>query len=198
MYTIIKGKNAVMECLKSGSRKVYKLFIYKNIEQDEKVREIEKIANQKDIKKQYIDKKLMDRIAESTNHQGIVIKVGGREEKKLKRILSKDNLFIVILEDIKDPRNFGSILRTAECAGVDAVFVPHRDFAPITAETARASAGATEYVSVIKTKNTTKLIDYLKKRGITVIAADMDGKYKYTDINYKKSIAVVLGGNTED
>ncbi|MDD2655019.1 MAG: 23S rRNA (guanosine(2251)-2'-O)-methyltransferase RlmB [Candidatus Nanoarchaeia archaeon] len=194
MYIMLYGKNPILESLKAGKRKLYRIFIYEGIKKDSKLKEILYLAKEKDVKVKYVSRKQLSQLSESKNHQGIIAKAGGRSQIGLRRILKLKNPLVLILEGIKDPRNYGSIIRTAETAGVNALVVPEKDFAPLNTDAIKASTGATEYINIIKSSNTTKTAEYLKERGFMVIGADMDGEVPYTDIKYKGPVAVVLGG----
>jgi 23S rRNA (guanosine2251-2'-O)-methyltransferase len=100
----------------------------------------------------------------------------------------------VVLDGVEDPRNLGAILRSAECAGVDGVFLPERRAVGLTETVAKSSAGATEYVRIAKVGNINRLIEELKSRDIWVVGTSGDAKTSYTDWDWTRPSALVLGG----
>src|SRR5437660_6304552 len=99
----------------------------------------------------------------------------------------------VVLDGIEDPRNLGAILRTAECAGVDGVFIPERRAAGLNETVAKASAGAVEYVPVARVTNLSRLIEQLKERNVWVVGTAADAPMNYTEWDWTRPSAVVLG-----
>ena len=97
------------------------------------------------------------------------------------------------LDAIEDPRNLGAILRTAECAGVDGVFVPERRAVGLTATVAKASAGALEHVAVARVTNLVQLIERLKQLNIWVVGATGDASLNYTEWDWTSPSALFLG-----
>ena len=101
---------------------------------------------------------------------------------------------LLVLDGVEDPRNFGAILRTAECAGVDGVVIPERRSVGLTETVAKSSAGATEYVAVAKAPNLNRLIEDLKERDIWVVGTSADAETTYVDWDWSRPTALVLGG----
>jgi 23S rRNA (guanosine2251-2'-O)-methyltransferase len=101
---------------------------------------------------------------------------------------------LVLLDGVEDPRNLGAILRTAECAGVDGVFIPERRAVGLTETVAKSAAGATEYIKVAKVQNLNRLIDELKRRNIWVVGTSGDALKDYTAWDWRQPSALVLGG----
>jgi 23S rRNA (guanosine2251-2'-O)-methyltransferase len=101
---------------------------------------------------------------------------------------------VVVLDGVEDPRNLGAILRTSECAGVDGVFVPERRAAGLTDAVAKAAAGAVEHVPVARATNLSRLIEKLKERNVWVVGADAEAEMNYTQWDWTRPSAVVLGG----
>ncbi|MDW2020207.1 23S rRNA (guanosine(2251)-2'-O)-methyltransferase RlmB, partial [Vibrio sp. 704] len=100
---------------------------------------------------------------------------------------------LVLLDTIEDPRNLGAILRTAECAGADGVFLPNRRSAGLTEAAVKTSAGAAEYLKIARTANLNRLIDNLKSRGIWIVGADGAADMDYTEWDWSLPTALVLG-----
>jgi 23S rRNA (guanosine2251-2'-O)-methyltransferase len=113
----------------------------------------------------------------------IAVGVGGKTEP-----------LVVVLDGVEDPRNLGAILRTAECAGVNGVFVPERRAAGLTDAVAKAAAGAVEHVQVARATNLSRLIEQLKERNVWVVGTVADAEINYTEWDWTRPSAVVLGG----
>ena len=107
---------------------------------------------------------------------------------------AKENALYVVLDGVEDPRNLGAILRSAECAGVDGVFIPERRAVGLTETVAKSSAGATEYIKVAKVGNINRLIEEMKSRDIWVVGPSGDAEMSYTDWDWTRPSALVLGG----
>ncbi len=100
----------------------------------------------------------------------------------------------MILDGVEDPRNLGAVLRSVEGAGADGVFIPERRAAGLTETVAKSSAGASEYVKVAKVSNVNRLIEKLKENNVWVVGTSADANLDYTDWDWKRASALVLGG----
>jgi 23S rRNA (guanosine2251-2'-O)-methyltransferase len=107
---------------------------------------------------------------------------------------ASEDALLVVLDGVEDPRNFGAILRSAECAGADGVFIPDRRAVGITETVSKTSAGATEHIRIARAGNLNRLIEELKKRDIWVAGASGDAELDYTEWDWTRSTALVLGG----
>lgn len=195
----IIGRNPVLEAIKSG-RDIDKILVKKGDTEGSIVPLIKK-ARELKIPIIEADKGKLDSISEGGNHQGVVAYVAAHSYCDVKDILenarAKGHMpFIIILDKITDPHNFGSILRTANCVGADGVIIPKRGSVGISDIVAKTSAGAVEYTPVAKVTNLSQTIDMLKKEGIWVAGAEADGESMYkTDL--KGAIALVIGSEGE-
>src|SRR6185503_11304371 len=134
-------------------------------------------------------------------HQGVIAKIAAARyadpEELLDSVVVKvgttDPPFLVVLDGIEDPRNFGSILRTADCAGVHGVFVPERRASGLTDTVAKVAEGALEYVPVARVANLVRLIEQLKERNIWVIGAAAEAKQLYWEWDWKVPAVIFLG-----
>ena len=133
------------------------------------------------------DNKVMDSMVR--NNQGIIVDINDYDYKTLDVI---DDDFVIMLDHLEDPHNLGAIIRTAEAAGAHGVIVPKRRSAPLSFAVAKTSAGAVEFMHVARVTNIPQTIDELKKRGVWVYCADMDGEPFYKS-NLKGAIALVIG-----
>jgi len=191
----IEGKNAVLEAIKSNAT-IDKLLVQKGLKDPLSQRIIDE-AKQKGIRVSFYEKAILDKEA-SFKHQGFVAEVTDFNYSTVEEILqsAKQNdrpPFLILLDGVEDPHNLGSILRVAECAGVDGVIIPRHRSASINSTVIKVSAGAAAHVKVAKVVNISDTIEDLKKQNIWVYCADMGGGDLYkTDL--KGAVALVIGG----
>lgn len=193
----LAGINSIMEALK-GPRKVHKVFILEG-RQSKKIEELVHYAQKKGVFVQFVEKSRLDALYTAGNHQGAVAQVSGFNYAEIGEVLEKAYLdnqipFLLILDGIEDPQNFGSIIRTAEGAGVQGIIVPRHGSVEVTAAVSRASAGAVEHVSIMRETNLVNTIKYLKERGFWVVGADMQGEQDYFNAVIPSPTALVIGG----
>ena len=191
----IEGKNPVKELLNSDET-IEKIMI-ENGNSDGDLREIQKLARERGIKVEFVDKRGLDKISQTGHHQGVIAEQNSYKYFNLKEVIAserekgKDILF-VILDEILDPHNLGSIVRVAECAGASGVIISNRRSATVNETVVRTSAGATAYLPIIKVNNINNAIETLKKENIWVYALDMDGEEMYS-ASLTGDIALVVG-----
>ncbi|HEX8250158.1 MAG TPA: 23S rRNA (guanosine(2251)-2'-O)-methyltransferase RlmB [Pyrinomonadaceae bacterium] len=195
---IIYGVLPVLESLRAGARRIEKIFVAEGAHEN-RLQEIFDLVRQSGIPFQKIPRQNLQKFVEpGTNHQGVVAFVAAAEyagaDKLIEEITTKENSLVVILDGVEDPRNLGAILRTVECAGADGVFIPERRAVGLTETVAKSSAGATEYVKVAKVGNLNRLIDELKENNIWIIGTSGEAKTDYTEWDWTRSCALVLGG----
>ena len=174
----IEGKNAVLESFNAG-RGIKKLFVLKGIKDDKINHLIDSVKSTGTIVK-FMERDELDKMAETKSHQGIIAEVEDYRYVEVEDILeyakSKGEApFIVLLDEIEDPHNFGAIIRSAECVGAHGIIIKNRNQAMITAAVVSASAGASEFMKIARVTNISKTIDELKKEGVWFACADMDG-----------------------
>ena len=192
----IEGKNPVKEILNADVT-IEKITILDG-SNDAELRAIFKTAKEKRIKIEFAPKQALDRVSETGHHQGVIAEYTNFEYADLDEVITseknknKDILF-VILDEVLDPHNLGSVIRVAECAGASGVIIPNRRSAIVNETVVRTSAGATAYVPVIKVGNLNQTIEKLKEQNIWVYALDMDGE-DMEKTNLKGDIALVVGG----
>ena len=195
----IIGRNPVAEAIKSG-REIDKIMVKKG-EIEGSLRPIIKKARDMGIPVIEADKNKLAELAEGGNHQGVIAIVAAHDYASLDDIFKKaeekgEPPFIVILDKITDPHNFGSIIRTANCAGAHGIIIPKRGSVGLNEVVAKTSAGAIEYVPVAKVTNIAQTIDILKERGVWVAGAEAGGDTMYkTDLS--GSMALVIGSEGE-
>ena len=194
-YDIIAGRNPVMEAIRSG-RSIESILVAKGERSGSVVAIIAK-AKQKNIPVKDVDSKKLDFLAKGVNHQGIVAQCAVKEYSTLEDIFALaeergESPFIIVLDKIEDPHNLGAIIRTAECAGAHGVIIPERRSAGLSYTVEKTSAGALEYMPVVRVKNISAVLQKLKDKGIWVYGADMDGEH-YKKVNFDGAVALVIG-----
>lgn len=193
----LAGVNSIMEALK-GRRKVQKILIQEG-RTGKKVDELVRLANKKGVFIQYVEKQRLDQMYTAANHQGIIAQVDSYEYSTIEEVLEYAALrqeppLFLILDGLEDPQNFGSVIRTAECAGVHGVIIPRHNSVEITAAVARASAGAVEHMNIVQETNLVNVIKKLKEQGLWIIGADISGESDYFDVSIPSPTAIVIGG----
>lgn len=195
----ILGRNPVMEAIRSG-RSIDKILVKKGKYEGSIVPIIKK-AKDAGIIIQEVDRAKLDAIAEGGSHQGVIAYVSAYEYSTVKDILDRarskgEAPFVIICDKITDPHNLGAIIRTANCVGAHGVIIPKRGSAGLNSTVAKTSAGAVEYTPVAKVTNIASVIDELKKEGLWITAADMDGEEMYK-IDLQGALGIVIGSEGE-
>ena len=191
----IEGRNPVIEALKSN-RTIEKLYIAKgDIEGSIKI--IISKAREKGIIIQEMDKKGLDNMSVTKNHQGVIARVSPFEYSSVEEILEvskerEEDPFVIILDEIEDPHNLGSIIRTANACGAHGIIIPKRRSASVTQTVLKVSAGAAEGMKIAKVTNLNQTIKELKDNGLWIIGTDMDGEACYS-ANLKGAVGLVVG-----
>ncbi len=192
----VEGRNSVIELLESG-RDINKIFIQSG-EKHGSINKIIAIANERKILITQISKEKMNQMSKTTNHQGVIAIVPPYDYAQVEDILFKattlqEEPFVVILDGIEDVHNLGSIIRTAETAGVHGIIIPKRRAASVNATVNKVSAGAVEHMQIARVNNIVETIKYLKEQGLWICGTDMDTKTYYYDQDMKGPIAIVIG-----
>ncbi|WP_407271466.1 23S rRNA (guanosine(2251)-2'-O)-methyltransferase RlmB [Radiobacillus sp. PE A8.2] len=191
----IIGKNPVMEALKSG-RSINKLLISDQLNQP-LANKLQALAKESGTTAQRVPKKKIDQLV-SGNHQGIAAAVAAYEYASLEDLFAiaeskNEQPFFMILDEVEDPHNLGSILRTADATGVHGVIIPKRRSVGLTATVAKTSAGAIEYIPVARVTNIASTIDELKQRNVWVVGTEAEGTEDYRQLDGSMPIALVIG-----
>lgn len=192
---LIVGRNAVMQALESG-RTIDSVTVAEGQRGGQAAKIIE-ICREKKIPVKYADSRRLDKLCGGAAHQGVAAFAAAHDYAELDDIFNLaqsrgESPFIVICDGLEDPHNLGAILRTAEAAGVHGVIIPKRNSVTLNYTVAKTSAGAIEYVPVVKVTNIAGTIDTLKDRGVWVFGADMDGT-PWTELDFTGSAALVIG-----
>jgi len=192
---IVAGRNAVLELLKSD-KDINKIFIERG-DRHGSINEIIAKAKEAKVVLVEVDKEKLDSLT-IENHQGVVATVPPFNYYEIEDILEEakqkgEDPFIVILDGIEDPHNLGSIIRTAETAGIHGVIIPKRRTASVNSTVVKVSTGATSYVKIARVNNLNETIRKLKDMGLWIVGTDGDAETVYYNQDLKGPIAIVIG-----
>lgn len=192
---IIEGRNPVIEAIKNN-REIDKIMVA-NSAKEGSIKKIIGMAKEKNLIIQYVDKNKLDEISTSHAHQGVIAQVSEYKYWELEDLIQSvkekgEDPFFIILDEITDPHNLGTIVRTADAVGAHGVIIPKRRSVHITPVVVKASAGAIEYVPICKVTNIVNTIKKLKDEGLWIAAADMDGEVFYEQ-NLTGALGLVIG-----
>jgi 23S rRNA (guanosine2251-2'-O)-methyltransferase len=196
----LTGIHAVREAL-DAERPFDRIVIVRG-RQDSRVEEIVQLARKQNIPVRFEERRELDRLANSKDHQGVVALAAARPAATLEDILAAANHaagngskgLIVLLDGVEDPHNLGAIIRTALAAGAHGVVIPERRAAGLTDTVARASAGALAHLPVAKVTNLAQGMEELKEAGYWLIGLDERAEKSYTEADYTSPVGIVLGG----
>ncbi|MDQ0228276.1 23S rRNA (guanosine(2251)-2'-O)-methyltransferase RlmB [Metabacillus niabensis] len=191
----IIGRNPVIEVLKS-SRDINKIWVAENSLKGQ-AQQITKLAKERGITINFVPKKKIDQMVEG-NHQGVVAQVAAYEYVHVDDILAAaekkgEAPFILLLDELEDPHNLGSIMRTADAVGAHGIIIPKRRSVGLTATVAKASTGAIEYIPVARVTNLARTIEELKERGVWIVGTDAKGADDYRNLDGKMPLALIIG-----
>ncbi len=192
----IEGRNSVLELLESD-RDINKILIAKG-ERHGSINKIITLAKQRKIVIAEVERQKLNAISKTDNHQGVIAIVPPFNYASVDDILNVakqkgEDPFILILDGIEDPHNLGSIIRTAETAGVHGVIIPKRRAASVNATVSKVSSGAVEHVKIARVNNLNETIKYLKEQGLWICGTDGEAKTYYYNQDLKGPIAIVIG-----
>ncbi|NFH80868.1 23S rRNA (guanosine(2251)-2'-O)-methyltransferase RlmB [Clostridium botulinum] len=193
---IIIGRNAVLEALKT-ERTIETLYI-SNSKLEGSINAIISKAKDKKILIKEVDKRKLDSMCNNAVHQGVIARVTPYEYSEVSDILELaekkgENPFIVILDEVEDPHNLGSIIRTAELFGVHGIIIPKRRSASVTTMVYKSSVGAIEHVKVARVTNLNSVIDELKEKGIWVYGTDIRAEEYSYQTDFGGPCAIIIG-----
>ena len=193
--SLIFGIYPVLEALNANTT-IDKVFIQKGILNPNSEAIVQK-TEKRDISISYAPKEKLNRLTKG-NHQGVIAITSPISFHSLENIIEstltkKKNPLFLILDQISDVRNFGAIIRTAECTGVDAIIIQKKGGAPVSGDTVKTSAGAIFKVPICKVDHIKDAIFYLQASDITIIAATEKTENSIYTLDLKKPLAVVLG-----
>lgn len=185
---LVYGKNVAVEILK-GNYKINKVFLDNNYKDEEVLSLIDK----KSLKKFHIDKNKLDKMCQSSTNQGIALDIEEFKYYTLEDIENdKSSKFIVMLDRIEDPHNFGAIIRTCESAGVDYIIIPKKRSVQVNGTVYKTSSGAISNIKICEVANLRNTINKLKSLNYWIYGADMDGK-DYRTVDYSGKTCLIIG-----
>src|SRR5574344_464011 len=177
---LIYGRNVALEAIKK--EKIKKAYIYKNIVDRD-------IIGMLNCPVKYVDKMYLNKMVDGL-HQGIVLDVEDYSYYDIEDVI--DDEFIVMLDHIEDPHNFGAIIRNCEAAGVKSIVIPKDRSVEINGTVYKTSVGTLPYVKIVQVTNLTNTINYLKKNGYWIVGTNMNGT-DYDKIDYKGKTVIIIG-----
>ncbi len=192
----IEGRNAVLELLESG-KDINKIFITKG-ERHGSINKIIRIAKENKVILVEREKRQMEEMSQTQNYQGVIALVPPYEYCEVEDILQEakqrgEEPFVLILDGIQDPHNLGSMIRTAETAGVHGIILPKRRAATVNSTVNKVSAGAVQHMKIARVTNISDTIEQLKKEGLWICGTDMNTNSNYYEQDFTGSIGIVIG-----
>lgn len=185
----VYGKNVAKELI-NNKRNIISAYLSKNMVGSE----IEKDLKNINTKITYLDKYEMDKM-ESGNHQGVILQIPDFKYLNINDMINNmpKNPFIVILDHLEDPHNFGAIIRTCEASGVDYILIPKNRSVRVNSTVMKTSVGALDNVKIVEVTNINATIKTLKKLGIWIVGTDMENSISYNKIDYTVPVALIIG-----
>lgn len=203
MNEIIYGRQPVIETMKAGRRKIFELYILQSAKPSDDLHEVVSMATNSKALIREVDRKYLDKLTGGTNHQGVAVSVANYPYIELKQLIDqiqakKNPPFLLVLDHVQDPQNLGSLLRSADAAGVDAIIIPKDRAVGVTPAVVRASAGASEHVQVCLVTNLVQTMKQLKEHELwfTGLEALPEAKI-YTEADFTGAVGLVVGSEGE-
>ena len=192
---LIMGRNTVLEALRSN-RDIHKIWIAEGATKGQ-IQQVIAVAKENKVMIQTAPKKKLDQMVEG-NHQGVIAQVAAYQYAEIDDMFKlaesrKEDPFILLLDELEDPHNLGSILRTADASGVHGVIIPKRRAVGLTATVAKSSTGAIEHIPVARVTNLSRTIEELKERGVWIAGTDAKGSQDYRLMDGTMPLGIVIG-----
>lgn len=193
---LIAGKNPVLEALK-GDHTINKIWIAEGSQKGQ-MSQVISLSKKKKVQVQFVPKKKLDQMTDTDNHQGVAAQIAAYEYQDIQVLFDKaakkgESPFFLLLDELEDPHNLGSILRTADAAGAHGVIIPKRRSVGLTSTVAKSSAGAIEHVPVARVTNLARTMEELKKQGLWFIGTDARGESDYREVDVNMPLCLVIG-----
>ncbi|MGW9687237.1 23S rRNA (guanosine(2251)-2'-O)-methyltransferase RlmB [Flagellimonas sp. 2504JD1-5] len=195
MSNQIYGIRAILEAIEA-EQPINKIFLQKGLGGD-LFKELETAIRKNGLSSSYVPVEKLNRLTKN-NHQGAVANISPVQfhnfEDLVEKVMEADGTpLFLLLDQVSDVRNFGAIIRTAECCGVDGIIIPKNGAAPITDDTVKTSAGAAFRVPISKVDHLKDAIFYLQSSGVAIIAATEKGENSIYSVDFNKPCAVIMG-----
>ncbi|GIN14560.1 23S rRNA (guanosine(2251)-2'-O)-methyltransferase RlmB [Shouchella clausii] len=192
----IVGKNPVIEAIKSG-HPIHKIWIGDQSQKGQMTK-LTQLAKEQNVLVQTAPKRKLDQLVGHSNHQGVVASVAAYEYADMDALFAKaaaanEAPFFLVLDEIEDPHNLGSIMRTADAVGAHGIIIPKRRSVGLTQTVAKASTGAIEYIPVVRVTNLARTMDELKKQGLWFAGTDAAAEGDYREADYNLPLCLVIG-----
>jgi 23S rRNA (guanosine2251-2'-O)-methyltransferase len=197
MMNWLTGFHAVEEALTAG-RALDRIVIASG-RHGERLEAIVRLAKSRGVPVRFEDRQQVDRLAGTRDHQGIAALAAAKPAVDLEDLLREksEQGLLILLDGMEDPHNLGAIVRTSLAAGAQGVVIPERRAAGLTDTVERASAGALAHLSVARVKNLVRAMEEIKEAGYWLVGLDERAEKSYTEVDYKGSVGIVLGGEGE-
>ncbi|MCM3773917.1 MULTISPECIES: 23S rRNA (guanosine(2251)-2'-O)-methyltransferase RlmB [Priestia] len=194
-HEFIIGRNPVLEALKSG-RDINKLWIAEG-SQGGSMGQITQLAKRNGVLVQFVPKKKIEQMVDGI-HQGVAAQVAAYQYAELDDLFNlaekrNESPFFLLLDELEDPHNLGSIMRTADAVGAHGIIIPKRRAVGLTATVAKASTGAIEHIPVARVTNLSRTIDELKDRGVWIVGTDAKESDDYRNLDGGMPLTLVIG-----
>ena len=180
MSNYVYGRNSFFEAL--DNKRIIKAYVLSDKE-----------IKGKKIPYEIVDRKTLDRMSSSGNHQGFLAEVKEYEMSKVEDMIKDKNGLIVMLDSLQDVHNLGAIIRTSECAGVDGIIYKSHNSVKVNDTVAKVASGGLEYMKIAEVNNLVNTLKILKKKGYWVVGSDGSGDKLYTDLDYDMNVVLVIG-----
>jgi 23S rRNA (guanosine2251-2'-O)-methyltransferase len=197
---VLYGLHPVEEALRAGTRPLDHVSVAREREsrRDPRMDALLDLCRAKGVRVATESRDQLTRHCKTDAHQGVVAFVRERKFLALEDLLSapagpSGHHFFLALDGVEDPHNLGALLRSADGAGIDGVLLPERRSAPLSAVTAKSSAGASEHVRIAQVVNITRALETMKKQNIWIVGLDERGTPDYTDFDFRQDVCLVLG-----
>jgi 23S rRNA (guanosine2251-2'-O)-methyltransferase len=190
---IIYGFHGAEEAVKHQSSRIH--HIWTTSHPSERVKRLIAMAREKKVPIQIVDVRALSRIAGNSHHQDVVVEISPYQYSRAEALIENvatGSLFC-ILDEIQDVTNFAALIRSAEGAGVQGIFIPERRSAQVTATTYKLSSGALEHVRIARAGNLARLIEQIQEKGVRVICADAAAPKMWYEADYTGPIAILVG-----
>lgn len=191
---IVFGVHAVEALLRSEARPVERLHVAQGTRTARLERLLE-LARSHSIALRFEKNFVLDQMAHSKSHQGIVAVCGAKKYASLEDLLNslRSPAFLVVLDQVEDPHNLGAVVRTAACAGADGIVITGRRAVGLTSTVAKAATGALERVPVVRVTNLVQALEEMKKANIWIVGVEADATENWTEVDLSGPVALVLG-----
>jgi 23S rRNA (guanosine2251-2'-O)-methyltransferase len=192
--SVLYGINTVAELLKASPEKIERICVERG-QKNPRIQEIVKLAHRIHVRIGFEERSWLDRKSEGARHQGVLCYAAEIGTLDIEEIIgqAKSPGLLVVLDGIEDPRNLGAVLRSAEAAGADGVFLPQRRSASLSATVVKASAGASSHIRLARTPNIAQLVEFLKKKGYWITGLDAAAEQPLWTIDLTEPTALILG-----